>query len=744
MKKIFLLLAVVALASCVKENGLEPQVNAEGQITISAVAAESKTHLDGLNVLWDADDAIAVVVKGEATEASVAEFKLTGEANSANADFVGRVPSDFEFTNAFAVYPYASVSNEGGVIKVSHTLPEVQTGVVTPGMNLSSALLSVEELEARQATAEFNNALALLQVVVPAGVKEVTLTSANDGLVGTTKFNVNNGLLTRASTGTPRTVKLAAEAGLEARTYPVLVYPGNAGSLSLKMTGTDNAVYESTVQSVTFKAGEARKIDLTQIFKIDYQEKYVVFPTGGTFEVPVVTTDHYQYEVSCAEDWVTYEVPTRGFHKETITFTVAQNTTGADREAEVTITWGEGETAQSKTFKIVQKNIFTEFLNDENDEPIQWEETFSIYSTQESAVAGTGAQKTYKNVFTIALSDDYSKGTYKVSGMLAFTTIYSQKVAPTYYAEYNEGKLIINKNNDGFYLQSDVVLNYNKDSKEFLMQDPVEFTARYDIDGWQNKKGFLYGYSAKVKVEEPAGPSGPSVELGDAVKVLGNTYVESYSLSGAYGNTPGNLVFEESDDLSKGNVIITRIFGCAATGMYATVSGNTITTIESASIEYLQGDAPIGQLTLTIGSDGNITMEDQPLYSQYYLEGYVATKQGGAAEPEVPADPIPGTWNVECEYAEFSFFGSPSYSPMSTTMVIENGSSEGEYVFKVIFGQEVEAGYEVYASFSDNQLTTTATDRFPSMTFVYANGQLTCDLVEFPYQAYYRNIVATK
>ena len=288
-----------------------------------------------------------------------------------------------------------------------------------------------------------------------------------------------------------------------------------------------------------------------------------------------------------------------------------------------------------------------------------------------------------------------------------------------------------------------MTLTYDATSKTFAMATPAQFSANaYNSD--YTKGGYIGKYSAAVYVETPVEPEGPSVELGDAVKVLGNTYVESYSLSGAYGNTPGNLVFEESDDLSKGNVIITRIFGCAATGMYATVSGNTITTIESASIEYLQGPAPIGQLILTIGGDGNITMEDQPLYNYYYLQNYVATKQGGTAEPEAPADPIPGTWNVECEYAAFSFYGSPSYSPMSTTMVIENGSSEGQYVLKVIFGQEVEDGYEVYASFADNKLTTTVTDRFPSMTFVYANGQLTCDLVEFPYQALYRNIVATK
>ena len=747
MKKIFLLLAVVALASCVKENGLEPQVNAEGQVTINAVAADSKTLLDGLNVVWEQEDALAVVLAGDVK--TVAEFAAES-VDGANAKFVYAGDEALAFdgvTSAYAVYPTSAVSQEGGVVKVSHTLPEVQTGVVESGMNLSSAALSVEELVAGQATAQFKNALALLQVVVPAGVKEVSLrTATGAALVGDMTFNVVDGVLSVASNGTKRTVTLSTGSELAEGPHNLLVYPGYAPTLTLTMTATDDAVYTSEVSAIRFTASESRTINLTQIFKMGTEETMYASPAGGEVVVPVVTAADYTYEVAIEgnPEWLTYALPTKAFHGENIVFTASKNETGAERSANVTISWGENQT---RTFTIAQKAIYMDFVNDADGNPIQWEETFGVYGSESDALAGTNAKATYKNVFTIALSDDFSKGVYKVTGMFIYNNAYTGKRGGTYYADYADNVLTVHTSDAPAktyaFNDEDIALAYDATNMTFSIASPVKFGYDYQNADSVNG-GYLGGYSVAVKVEEPAGPSGPSVELGDAVKVLGNTYVESYSLSLAYGNTPGNLVFEESDDLSKGNVIITRIFGCEATGMYATVSGNTITTIESASIENLQGDAPIGQLTLTIGSDGNITMEDQPLYNFYYLEGYVATKQGGAAEPEVPADPIPGTWNVECEYAAYSFYGSPSYSPMSTTMVIENGSSEGEYVFKVIFGQEVEAGYEVYASFSDNQLTTTATDRFPSMTFVYANGQLTCNLVEFPYQAYYRNIVATK
>ena len=48
---------------------------------------------------------------------------------------------------------------------------------MTSGMILSSALLDAAQLKAGNATASFHNALALVKVVVPAGVQSVSLTS---------------------------------------------------------------------------------------------------------------------------------------------------------------------------------------------------------------------------------------------------------------------------------------------------------------------------------------------------------------------------------------------------------------------------------------------------------------------------------------------------------------------------------------------------------------------------------------
>ena len=740
MKKIFLLFAaaVAVLSSCVKENGLEPQVNTDGKVTINAVAVDSKTVLDGLNVVWENEDALSVVLAGDVT--SVAEFSAES-VDGAEAKFVyaGTEALALEdATSAYAVYPASAVSQEGGVVKISHSLPEVQTGVVESGMNLSSAALSVEELVAGQATAQFKNALALLQVVVPAGVKEVSLrTATGAALVGDMTFNVVDGVLSVASNGTKRTVTLSTGSELAEGTHNLLVYPGYAPTLTLTMTATDDAVYTSEVSAIRFTASESRKINLTQIFKMGTEETMYASPAGGEVVVPVVTVADYTYEVAIDgnPEWLTCSLPTKAFHGENIVFTAAQNDTGVERSANVTISWGEDQT---RTFTIAQKAIYMDFVNDSDGNPIKWEETFGLYSSESSANNGTNAVVNYKNVFTIELSDDFNKGTYKLVGAFIENDAFVGKAGATYYANYENNVLSVIKSDAGYAFEAKAVsLTYDEVNKEFSAA-PIKFGYKFSNADLKNG-GFIGGYKAVVKVEEPAGPSGPSVELGDAVKVLGNTYVESYSLSGAYGNTPGNLVFEESDDLSKGNVIITRIFGCAATGMYATVSGNTITTIESASIEYLQGDAPIGQLTLTIGSDGNITMEDQPLYSEYYLEGYVATKQGGAAEPEVPADPIAGTWDVTCNFLKDSYSGS--CTEQTGTMHI---SKSGEvYTIDQFMGMNV----TWTLSQSDNTFTYTH-DYGLKLTLVYdaAAGTLKSDATDFgDYQTFKVNSInATK
>ena len=687
MKKVYLFLAtmVAALSSCMEESALVP-VTPENQVTIKAVAGETKTTLDGTAVIWEANDEIAVVL-----DKNLVTFAVEGTPNGAEANFVGTIASK-DFETAYAVYPATAYSYDQTTTKVTltHTLPAEQSGSVASGLNLSTAALSVEDLKAGEAEGVFYNALTLLKVTAPAGVKNVkfSVPHSKPALVGTATVTVNTQTGFAAVSGANGyEVTLANGSELDpAVTYDVLVYPANSTDLTLTMEGTDGTVYTSTVEGVELKASTFKTINLANIFKMETKETMNISPAGGELVVPVYTANDYTYEVTGCPSWLSCTLPTKGFHKDEIVFSADANETGEERSASVTISWGDGQT---RTFTVAQAAIFMDFVSDAEGNPIKWEESFGLYSSESDAKNGTNAKKTYKNVFTIALSDNFNSGTYKISNMFYAERYNDANLQPVsnkggeYYAYYEKGVLTINMANSvkSYGSMPDVKLKYDAVEKTFAPYYDSESDSRaipaYNYTDYRTY--YIGGYSAAVKVEEPAGPG---ADLGDAAKVLGNTYKESYSLSAAYGNTPGNLVFAESDDTSKGNVIITNIFGCKATGMYATVSGNTITTVQSAYIEYLQGTTPIGQLTLTIGADGNITMSDQLLYNYFYLENYVATKEGGAVDP---LEAFKGTWTetyVNKPYSwsqEKTFNGEFTVSVVDGKLLFENMFAYGTY-----------------------------------------------------------------
>ena len=649
MKKIYLFLAtaVVAFASCVEEQGLEPVVdgvNNQNQVTIKAVAGDTKTLLNGTDVVWENEDKIAVVLKGD--EAAMVEFAVDGEVNASSANFTGTI-GDVEYEAAYAVYPNTAFTMEAGLAKLSHVLPETQTGVVTSGMNLSSALLSAEELKNGAAEATFKNALTLLQVIVPAGVQSVSLTSSDDALVGTLKFNEPNaedGVLTRAENGTKRTVTLSTGSELAEGTHSLLVYPGFAHTLTLTMVGTDGAEYTSAVSEIRFEAGKYRTIDLTKIFNVATEELRVVLPAGGTVEVPVVTTGaDYQVSLSSgAESWLTYELPTKSFHKETIVFTVAKNDTGADREATVTITCGE----KSKTFRIKQQNIFMDFLNDENGDPIQWAETFGLYADAELNVQLT----TFTNVFTIALSDDFSKGTYKISNMFKVDSYWNNGQLVTnkggeYYANYNaeNGELTVLKANSasGYTFTGNVVLAYDAVNKTFsaekIQATLLNGSSYYNYGATR----YLCNYAAAVKVETPETPEEAegTTSLSD---LIGTTWTEKfeYSMWGQNSSCEDSAMsIAETDDASKGQLKIT-MFNYTYSGapepsyygtFYANLSedGKTLTVLKAnASHEYYDFKTVTNNFVLSVGDGGKtLTLLNTTAYnSNITITSFKATR----------------------------------------------------------------------------------------------------------------------
>ena len=631
MKRLFFALAAAfALASCVEENAFVPEQKEEGKVIIEALA--TKTLLDGTNVVWEADDHIAVAF--QMAEPVVQDFAAIS-ASGASATFSGNFAAGSETAEgAFALYPYEHVTVDGGVLKISHNLPAEQDGVVDSDLNLSFAELDLEDLKDGKASANFKNALTLLKVVVPAGVKEVSLTSNSETLVGDAEFYAPQlGEMGRKSVSNGgKTVTLIKGGSDLEGTHYLLVYPANTNGLDLRMVGSDDTVYESTAASIKFLPSEYRTIDLTKVFKMETESTMRISPAGGELIVPVYTVADYTYEVVETADWLSYTLPTKGFHKDEIVFSAEANETGAERSAEVTITWGE---SQTRTFTIAQSAIFMDFLNDENGDPIQWEETFGLYSDAELKTQLT----TFTNVFTIALSDDFSKGTYKVSNLFMVDAYYGEgyqqitNKGGEYYANYDVAKkeLTILKENSvsGYTFTGNVVLTYDVANKTFsaerIQATLLNGSSYYNFGATR----YLGNYAAAVKVEETPGNTG---DLAAFVGTWTETYVNkpySWSPETVYEGeftvsiVDGKLYFENMFIYKMGSTVYTSDY-------YGTLSddGTTITLEDANSssphgyfgpLSY-QSDSPI---VLTV--EGN-TLKVASAYSGQ-VANYVATKK---------------------------------------------------------------------------------------------------------------------
>ena len=641
MKRILLsLAAVAALASCVKENFTEPAQNA-GKYTIKAAAQTSKTTLAGTSVEWEAEDEIAVLLTGDNAFVSAKFGVAEGSLSGSSADFVGDLilgdAKFVDFESAYAVYPSSALNSETG--KFSHTLAADQTAGIASGNLLSSASVSLENLVKGEAQAKFNNALTLLQVVVPEGVQKVEFTAdMYSSLVGTAEFTLDaDGKLEVSKPSTSRKVTLEVAEGLEAKTYPVLVYPGKVKELTLHMVGLDGAEYTNTVKDLEFVAGEYRTINLCNIFGIYSEDTLYATPAGGNVLVPVVSAVDHEFTVTTDASWITY-VETKGFHGTEIVLNVEANTTGAAREASVTVKWGE-DAKDSRTYKVSQEALYDHFLN------VEWEESFGLYSSESDAKNETNAVVTYKNVFTIELSDDFSKGMYKVNGMLVENNSYNGKAGATYYANYNDGQLIVLKNDKGYaFNDKEVAFTYNEAEKTFTAA-PIKFGYKFDNADLRNG-GYIGGYKAVVKVEEPEVDNG-------ALDAFVGTWNESFNYVSWNGATPCEGTFEVT--VEDGKLLFTGMFNMVQYG--TAYKGNYYGELSADGTKVLLSDASSnghGMLGPIMDSSYKpttleVTVEDGKLVFATgfngYVENYVATKPGAVEpEPEQPTRQPNDSW----------------------------------------------------------------------------------------------------
>ena len=312
MKKIiFLFAAVAVLASCGLEKDLQPQnpeppqsetsepsqeessqdepvtneVAELREMSIMANATESKTLLQGDDVVWEKNDQIALIFSKNSAK-YVQAFATTDAG--ASATFTGTLPVEVSVAGGYAatgyaVYPSSAVSSEGNV---SFTLPTAVTanenGTFESGLNLSSAVISLSDLDATGETSTaFKNAFSVIRFTLPENVKSMKL-SADANLVGSANMAFDTDRLKVASWKTPSkelTVTPAGATFTAGKAYNVLVYPGTYKAITVEMTDTDNCKYIRTVTgSFVFNPSEY----YTFAFNTKFEKSYTFTATGRT------------------------------------------------------------------------------------------------------------------------------------------------------------------------------------------------------------------------------------------------------------------------------------------------------------------------------------------------------------------------------------------------------------------------------------------------------------------------------
>ena len=172
-------------SSCVQEEGGQETPEQFRRVTINTGIPESKTILNGNDIIWDDDDKVTLVFTHASEPYSVTEFSTTIEEGhtDAYAEFAGQIASQVGSENGyrengFAVYPHSAVNSDGSVnFNVPSEQQTLENGTFKDDCNLSSSAISLSDIEEDgEATARFHNALAYIRVKPAAGVTGITIT----------------------------------------------------------------------------------------------------------------------------------------------------------------------------------------------------------------------------------------------------------------------------------------------------------------------------------------------------------------------------------------------------------------------------------------------------------------------------------------------------------------------------------------------------------------------------------------
>lgn len=237
----------IAAISCTKEKPATTPAVFES-FSLNAVSeVAGKTHLDGLNVIWDSGDALSAFSVDADTHTNN-KLECTSYGSS-TASFSGEI--ECGTTLFYAVYPYGDFSYDNAVISGA-SIPTTQTatnGSFANGVSLAMAAGTRTPGNPDCGSLSFKNLCSILSFTLPENItfanRIVVTSKSGTGMAGAVNINCASQTISGASASSI-TLDGSFEGG---GTYYIAVAPGeyaNGFRFTISTTGGNSYVRETT------------------------------------------------------------------------------------------------------------------------------------------------------------------------------------------------------------------------------------------------------------------------------------------------------------------------------------------------------------------------------------------------------------------------------------------------------------------------------------------------------------------
>ena len=339
-----------------------------------------------------------------------------------------------------------------------------------------------------------------------------------------------------------------------------------------------------------------------ELFVVDVANKnYYFSPKGGAVEVTVSTGIVYEYQSS--NSWFNIPDPvTKAEVKHNkFTITAPENTTGSTKKGDLTLLAKDGG-RELFSMSFEQRSYIPALITDKDGNTVKWEETFTLKIGENTNLK--------KNPVTIELSDDFSKGAYKIKNMfISDLWVYNNQnmsnVGADYYADEENGVMTVYQANLSYYFNSNIELAVDLDAMTLVSSAA---SIGCSTPAPSNKSAEILDYKIAL----------PKADEGDGADVtIDGTWIASYSYAapsfsagGGWGDPvsqSSEIVFEKVEG-SDDQFIVTKLFGSelkkGSTADYrfdATLSGDKL------ALTPRNNDSQYPAMTFTF-ANGKLTM----------------------------------------------------------------------------------------------------------------------------------------